>query len=137
MNTPRGIRNNNAGNLERAGNIDWIGLAPVQADPVFYQFTDPKWGVRAMARTLMNYQTRDGLQTLTDIISRWAPPESNNTTAYVNVVCAACDKGPYDIVNVGAVLLPLVKAIIEHENGPAPNGQWYSDADLTYWTSLA
>ena len=45
-NAPRGIRNNNFGNL-RITKDKWQGLREEQTDPEFFQFKSPKWGYRA------------------------------------------------------------------------------------------
>ena len=86
MKTPRGIRNNNPGNLRRSRD-NWQGLRPKQTDPQFFQFTEMKWGYRALIKTLQNYRRVHGLRTLADMIARWAPENENNTAAYVKTVC--------------------------------------------------
>ena len=83
---PRGLRNNNPGNLRRS-NDNWQGLAPEQTDPQFFQFTAPEWGYRALIKTLQTYRRKHGLQTIAELISRWAPANENNTSAYIRSVC--------------------------------------------------
>lgn len=84
---PRGIRNNNPGNLRRTSDR-WMGLRPVQDDPDFFQFTRIEWGYRALLRTLQNYRRLHGCRTVADFIRRWAPPEDgNDTSAYIRAVC--------------------------------------------------
>ena len=73
MNT-RGERNNNPGNL-RKGDQPWRGLADLQSDTDFCVFTDPKYGFRAMAKTLLSYG-HEGFDTVRDIVHRWAPPNA-------------------------------------------------------------
>lgn len=62
--TPRGIRNNNPGNI-RWGD-DWKGLVPKdqRTDKSFCQFTTPEYGIRAMIIILRNYQRKYGLDTV-------------------------------------------------------------------------
>ena len=86
MTTPRGIRNNNPGNLRRSRD-NWQGLRREQTDPQFFQFTEMKWGYRALIRTLQNYRRVHGLRTLAEMIARWAPENENHTAAYVKAVC--------------------------------------------------
>lgn len=81
---PRGIRNNNPLNL-RKGQF-WKGLAPVQNDPEFCQFTSMVWGVRAGFRCLRTYIVQRKLNTISLIISKWAPSTENNTEAYIQRV---------------------------------------------------
>lgn len=59
MRQSRGLRNCNPGNIRRGGD-EWKGLRARQTDPEFYQFTAPKWGYRALIRTLQNYRRRHG-----------------------------------------------------------------------------
>src|SRR3569623_742027 len=70
--TPRGIRNNNPGNI-RWGE-DWRGLvAPAQrTDPDFCQFVAPVYGIRAIGKILLTYQAR-GILMLHRILRTWAP----------------------------------------------------------------
>lgn len=83
---PRGIRNNNFGNIRR--NSDkWQGLSEVQTDLDFFQFTEPKWGYRALIRTLQNYRKKHNCISIADFIRRWAPPTENNTNGYIQRVC--------------------------------------------------
>lgn len=83
---PRGLRNNNAGNI-RITKDKWQGLSDVQDDPEFFRFKSPEWGYRALIRTLQNYRARHGCVTIADFIRRWAPPVENNTGGYINRVC--------------------------------------------------
>ena len=48
---PRGIRNNNPGNIKLGTN--WDGLSDEQNDDVFCQFKEPVWGIRALMRILL------------------------------------------------------------------------------------
>ncbi len=82
----RGLRNNNPGNL-RISKDKWQGLREVQEDKSFFQFTEMKWGYRALIRTLQNYRKRHNCITISDFIKRWAPPIENNTNAYIISVC--------------------------------------------------
>lgn len=113
----RGIRNNNPGNIRHGA--QWQGMAPEQTDASFVQFTDAKYGIRAIARILLSYE-RQGLNTVRGIINRWAPPVENNTDAYVAAVAHDCHLGIDEPMDVQALLGPLVAAIIQHENGSQP-----------------
>lgn len=83
---PRGLRNNNPGNI-RLSKDKWKGLSDVQSDREFFQFTEVKWGYRALMRTLQNYRQKHGLQTIAEMVSRWAPHTENNTSGYIAAVC--------------------------------------------------
>jgi len=131
---PRGIRNHNPGNIRRSGD-PWQGLAKDQNDEAFFQFAEPKWGIRALARVLISYQDRHGLRTVRTIISRWAPPAENKTSAYVEHVAERLGVAPDDALNIHdyRVLRGLVEAIIAHENGQQP----YTDAQIDAGLVLA
>lgn len=128
---PRGIRNNNPGNLERTTD-PWQGLKKVQTDPRFFEFESAKWGIRALARTLITYQDKHGLNTVRKIISRWAPPNENDTRRYISVVCDRMAVSPDTVIDVHeyGCANPLVQAIIKHENGVQPYPQSVIDAGL-------
>lgn len=124
----RGERNNNPGNIDRNA-TKWQGMADDQSsDPRFIVFKTPQWGIRAIARLMLTYSSAYHLDTVRGIVSRWAPPNENNTSAYVNAVAGTLNVDPDVPIDVDsvAVMLPLVKAIIMHENGEQP----YSDAVL-------
>lgn len=143
MSTPRGIRNNNPGNI-RWGD-DWKGLVPQpqRSDKSFCQFLDIKWGIRALVKVLLNYRKRpgmpgvgdSGIDTVREIISRWAPPNENDTEVYVQTVASACGVKPNAAIDLTdkTLMLKMVKAIIKHENGVQP----YTDAILLSGITLA
>lgn len=124
MATPRGIRNNNPGNIDRTGD-KWQGMAADQSgDDRFVVFVAPQWGIRALVKVLLSYQRKHGIKTIRGIINRWAPPVENNTSAYVEQVAKACGVEPDDTIDIEnkAVLRALVSSIIKHENGQQPYG---------------
>lgn len=116
---PRGIRNNNPGNIRKSGS-DWLGKIDNGTDAAFEQFSHPVYGIRALARTLSNYQRIHGLNTVREIINRWAPPVENKTGAYIEHVASVLGVRPDEHIDVTAHLVPLVTTIIRHENGVQP-----------------
>lgn len=134
MSAPRGIRNNNPGNIRRSAD-PWQGLAKDQNDDAFFQFAEPKWGIRALARVLISYQDKHGLRTVRAIISRWAPPVENKTSSYIDHVAHRLGVGADDPLDIHdyRVLRGLVEAIIAHENGQQP----YTDAQIDAGLVLA
>lgn len=134
--TPRGIRNNNPGNIEK-GNDKWQGLdpKPAEIDTRFAQFKDPSWGIRALAVILINYQDKYNLRTIEKIIARWAPSIENNTTGYISGVAIATGLKSDQVLDLHTYdhLRPLVEAIIRHECGKGPLSTlntWYDDATI-------
>lgn len=121
--TSRGLRNNNPTNIDRHPGTNWLGAAEDQTgDSLFVVFTDAKYGIRACAKLILTYRAKYRLKTVRGLINRWAPPSENDTGAYVAAVARDCGVGPDEPINVDsmAVMLPLVKAIIVHENGSNP-----------------
>lgn len=118
----RGLRNNNPGNLKK-DETAWAGLAPAQSDPVFFVFTAPVYGLRAMARVLMNYQAQHGLHVISELIARWAPASENDTSEYAQNVAAALGLDPsesVDLLNNADQLKAFMAAITRQENGVNP-----------------
>ncbi len=131
---PRGIRNNNPGNIRRNGD-PWQGLAKDQADREFFTFKSAVYGIRALARLLITYQDKYGLCTIETIIARWAPTVENDTKAYIQSVARQTGFSPLQTLDMHCFeyLKPVVEAIIQHENGQQP----YSDAEITKALVLA
>lgn len=119
---PPGIRNNNPGNIDYHPEIKWQGLAVPPNAGRFCRFKAPVWGIRALARNLITYQDKRGLNTVACIIKRWAPPSENNTAKYVHDVCEWTRLRPDEPLDLHthAHLRPLVEAIIKKENGIQP-----------------
>lgn len=129
----RGIRNNNPGNLEFSKTNPWVGQTG--DDGRFAKFETPEHGIRALGRNLLSYQ-RQGIDTVSDIINRWAPPsDNNNTDAYIQAVCAQLGVTADQQLDASNpdTLKALCAAIIQHENGSQP----YSDQQLATGVSAA
>lgn len=113
---PRGLRNNNPGNIRKSHNR-WKGKID-GSDPAFETFVDMAHGYRALMVNLRTYMQRDGLNTIEKIISKWAPPCENNTRGYIARVSKAtgipADK---ELPPTRNILTALAAAISEVENG--------------------
>lgn len=127
----RGIRNNNPGNIRKSAD-KWQGLATAQNDPAFFQFTEAKWGVRAMAKILLNYERKYGLKTARQLITRWAPGHENPTDTYVTFVASHAGVLADEVLDVADHLPALVTAIIRFENGKMP----YTPDQIIEWVRL-
>jgi hypothetical protein len=129
----RGERNNNPGNIRRVAGVVWEGEAADQSgDDAFVIFTTPVYGIRAIARIMLSY-AREGLDTVEQIIDRWAPPNENNSIAYVDAVCTECMVQPSDVIDVQTMMPDLIKGIIQHENGE----MIYTDLQIDAGIALA
>lgn len=115
--TPRGIRNNNPGNIEYGPFAQARGATG--SDGRFAIFPTAEAGVRAMSDLLTIYQSRHGLDTVAGMIGRWAPSSENNTSAYANRVAAAMGIDPNTPFSMSDPNLAasMINAMIEHENG--------------------
>lgn len=134
-NKPRGIRNNNPGNI-RISQSKWQGKLPVEenTDGSFEQFSSPVMGIRALARLLLTYNVQ-GINTISGIIKKYAPPNENNTNKYVTFVAIEMGKSKAEILDFDdyETMLALVKAIINKENG---NGWADHYSENQYRTAL-
>lgn len=91
---PRGLRLNNPGNIEfqdkKRKFSPFEGASADQPDDRFVKFETIEDGLRAIAVTLITYQekrkAKDGskIDTLREIVERWAPAFENNVNAYVD-----------------------------------------------------
>lgn len=138
---PRGIRNQNPGNIRTEKGVRWQGADVPQTDDSFVVFSDAKWGIRAICRILINYQDNDKaldgsrIDTIDEIIGRWAPAVENDTNAYAADVAKITDIGLTTTVDVYQyeTMKGLVQAIIHHENGQMP----YTPAQIDQGLALA
>lgn len=111
----RGIRNNNPGNI-RVSKDQWEGMTG--DDGAFVTFDSPESGVRALGKNLLSYG-RQGYDSIEKIINRWAPPNENETKAYIDSVVAATGipaTQSLDLSNPDT-LSSLAQAISFHETG--------------------
>lgn len=142
---PRGVRNNNPGNI-RWGS-PWQGLVKngKLQDASFCLFTDAAYGIRAIAATLITYydkrKAKDGskIDSIREVIERWAPPNENDTPAYANQIARVLQVSPdSETLNLHdyRTMRALVEGIIRHECGdpkrygvtPHNNvNEWYPD----------
>ncbi|WP_085600419.1 structural protein P5 [Pseudomonas sp. B10(2017)] len=133
MTTPRGVRNNNPGNIDFNPRNAWQGQLGIEegvAKPRFARFDQAENGIRALGKLVINYRGKDGLpgvgekgiDTVLETISRWAPSSENDTQAYAAAVAKRIGVRPTDPINIKdpATLRGMVLGIIVHENGGNP-----------------
>jgi len=75
-----GSMSNNS-NRHNPGNLRMWGNAPTENG--FAKFGSDEEGIKAMAAQLHLYQNRDHLNTINDIVSKYAPKSENDTAAYI------------------------------------------------------
>ena len=117
---PRGVRNNNPGNI-RQSSKPWQGEVK-GTDTAYATFETPEAGIRAMAKNLLTYQDTHGLNTVSAIVSRWAPATENDTASYIATVAKAVGVKPDAQLNLNDpdTMSKIVKAMIRVENGKQP-----------------
>jgi hypothetical protein len=130
-NAPPGPGSPTGGNWEvRHNNYAGMRIPGVNRGPNaggFQSFATPEAGVQAIGRLLQSYQDRHGLNTLSGIISRWAPPSENNTAALIARAVRDTGYGANQPLNLHdpEVLSRVTAAMIRGEQGgalPVPGG---------------
>ena len=119
QNLPRGYRNNNPLNIRYNAANDWQGKVAQNTDGVFEQFVAMEYGYRAALKLIRNYITKNGLTTVSQIISKWAPNNENNTAGYIQRVCNSTGWLPGKTIDPYNVhdMADLVYAMALVENG--------------------
>ena len=118
MMLPRGMRNKNPGNI-RISISEWQGEVPVDenTDGTFEQFTEMKYGIRALMKLLIKY-IRSGRDTIEKVITRYAPGNENNTEAYIQAVCNYTGFQRDEVLKPDEnTIKKMAYAISHHENG--------------------
>jgi hypothetical protein len=138
---PRGIRNNNPGNLVKTS-IPWQGKVSPSTDSRFEQFEGFVWGLRAKIRDIVGDIKNKNQNTIRKLITAFAPPFENNTANYIQRVSAYTGIGA-DTLLTGSKeeIRKLSKIICVVENGnPQPKigrTEWYDDATFDVAWDLA
>lgn len=129
---PRGIRNNNPGNLNFAGQAGATKEGGTGGR--FAKFGSMKEGVAALVRQIGLYVSR-GKNSIRKILEVYAPSSENNTGAYISAVSRALGIGPDDPLDINSAnqVMGLVKAITDHENGKG----YVGDSDISGGYALA
>lgn len=120
---PRGVRNNNPGNVEHNSRNKWLGLADPASDGRYCRFTHPQYGIRAMLWLLLTYQTKHRLKTIKQIIERYAPRQDKNATdEYIEYVAKRAGIKASEPISLRdfKVAVAVVTAMIDFENGIQP-----------------
>lgn len=111
---------NNPGNLSITSDI-WKGQVIPGDSLRFVTFSNPIYGYRALFIDLYN-KIKNGFNTIEKIIYRYAPPNDNNTEAYINYITSITGYNRTYILNP-ALLSQVFKigyAIARFETGTVP-----------------
>lgn len=123
----RNFRNNNFGNLNFVGQEGAVlEDTPGKGQARFARFATPEDGFRALANQVSSYANGTSkaagyqkLNTVQDIISKWAPPNENDTGKYIQTISASLGVKPTDKINTSdpQVMTKLIRAISTYEGG--------------------
>lgn len=114
---PRGVRNNNPGNLNFANQTG--ATKESGENGRFAVFGSMQEGAAALYRQLQLYMKR-GNNTLSGIVNKYAPAgDNNNVGAYISALMKATGKGANEAIDSGdtGTIARLMKGIVDHENG--------------------
>lgn len=114
----RGYRNNNPGNIRINGDKFQGEVIPSQ-DKEFKQFESMAYGYRAIFKILRNYQINYKLNTIRQMIIRWAPKKENDTANYISVVSEISGIPADDPIRTDnrEMMIRIVAAMSRVENG--------------------
>jgi hypothetical protein len=122
---PLGLRNNNPGNLRTGDN--WQGM--IGSNQGFVVFENLAWGIRALGIDLRS-KINNGYNTISKIITRYAPPIENDTNAYIAAVVEFTGLSADHVLSAdGATLRRLIRAIMNVELGTSYSAL-VTDADI-------
>lgn len=115
----RGYLNNNPLNIRISKTKPWKGEVRPSQDVAFAQFRSMAWGYRAAFKLLDNYRRLHSCVTLSDFITRWAPPSENDTKVYIHYVAKRAGISPTTELNTRDEyrMRAVVAAMSYMENG--------------------
>ncbi len=130
---PRGVRNNNPGNIEFSERNDWVGQTGIEkhADPRFSNFDKPESGIRAMLKLFQTYNKRGqkdldtmfrGIVTAEGRVSGYAPDKENDTDNYIKFLTKRTGIGEFSEIDISDfdTLIKLLPAVVRMEQGYDP-----------------
>ena len=125
---PRGIRNNNPLNI-KIGNT-WLGERENPDDPIFEQFVNLRYGLRAAFIILRRYIRRYGKNTVVTIVHTWSPDGESIESSYINNVCQFSGLAPDTPIDYAdkETMCKLVCAMAHVECGQEINANDVSSA---------
>ncbi|MGZ5000566.1 MAG: hypothetical protein ACXV7F_09715 [Methylomonas sp.] len=116
---PRGIRNNNPGNLNYAGQSG----ATKESGPGgrFAVFASAEEGLEALSKQLHRW-ANNGVDSIEKIISKYAPAIENDTKAYMQTIAKRMGVSTIDHLDLNdpTTMAKMMNNIIHYENGANP-----------------
>mgnify|MGYP006988844694 CR=1 FL=1 len=75
---------------------------------------------------MRTYRRRYGCTTIRQIVSRYAPPNENDTDGYIEYCCRQMDMNPDDVLIFDSEYIKLATAMARMETSAEINTQWVS-----------
>ena len=127
---------NNPGNIRYVKSNNWRGQ--IKPNRGFAQFSEVTYGLRAIIKILKNYENSYKLNTITGIITKYAPPNENKTKDYIKFVSDKIGISPNEQLNLFVNGKPDVDKIIRVVNAITnfETGTVYSPLVITAAISL-
>lgn len=115
---PRGLRNNNPGNIRINSDLFQGEIRPSK-DKSFKQFETMVYGYRAIFKILRSYYNNYHFDTIRKMITRWAPPKENHTEKYIKTVSEYAGIPADDPININnrEMMIRIVAGMSKVENG--------------------
>lgn len=128
---PKGILLNNPGNIRHSHDF-WNGQTKLQDNKEYVRFSTPQAGIRAMMKIITTYKELHHICTIKSIIERYAPPNENNTYAYVSDISQRLGVPDNFCIDISKpeILMALTEAMVIHEQGHSPPNMpifWYDE----------
>lgn len=124
---PRGLRNNNPGNLKYFSSNQWKGQ--IGSDGVFARFINIAYGIRAWGIDIKG-DIKEGTNTIEKLVYEFAPPSENNTQTYIDTVVNYSGIGRKQIlVPTTETLIKLARGMFTVELG-LPYAKQITDTDI-------
>ena len=121
--TPRGIKNDNPGNIRWSHAMTWDGESGTDNNG-FVIFSTPADGLRALATLLTTYQVREHIHTVTDLVERYAPAGVVLEDSYAGFISEVVGVGRTERIDIIALMPLIMRAMIWFENGQNPYAWW-------------
>jgi hypothetical protein len=124
-NAPRGIRNNNPGNIKWNASNNWIGQVG-KDNAGFAIFDSADNGLRATGRLLKTYIRTHKLDTLAKIAPRWSPDGIGLSGAYAAGAAKIAGVGVNQRIdpNDAATMAKIIRGVVGQENGAKWTGAY-------------
>jgi len=129
-----GQRINNPFNIRPSDSNNWLGIDRERGEAGYEGFKSADYGIRAADKVLSSYGEQ-GINTISSIINRFAPPSDNNpTSSYIDFVANSVGVGRDEEVDLSN---PVVRAALLSPMAKFETQSDYSQDDIVSAVSRA